>query len=258
MTDSLKEILIKDITKNPYQPRLTFSQEELEELSQSIRENGLIQPIIVRPSDVIGYELIAGERRLRASQMAGLKSIPAIIKDISSDDSMKQAIIENLQRQNLNPVEEAKAYQQLILKNQMTHDDIAKSMGKSRPYISNAIRLLQLPELILKGLEEGVITSGHARLLLSISKEDKKNYWYNKIKEKGLSVRQLEQVLKNKSHTVKKYDSFAKDYEKQLQEKLGLDVQIQSNAKHQGKLTISFQNLEDFHRLIDNFLPPCE
>lgn len=258
MTDLLKHLPIKDITKNPYQPRLHFNETELEELAQSISENGLIQPIIVRPSDIIGYELIAGERRLRASQLAGLTTIPAIIKDVSADDSMKQAIIENLQRQNLNPVEEAKAYQRLMLNNHMTHDDIAKSMGKSRPYITNAIRLLHLPSPILTGLEQGELSSGHARLLLSLPDDEQKLSWYRTIKTDSLSVRQLERRLKAKSTPSQDKNTFHKDYEKQLQQALGLEVHITANHKHQGKVSISFQNQDDFHRLMEQLLNTCE
>lgn len=153
MTEILMHIPIEDIVANPYQPRLQFNQKELEELAHSIQANGLIQPIIVRKSDVFGYELVAGERRFKAAKLAGLQKIPAIVKEISTLESMQQAIVENLQRSNLNAIEEAKAYQLLIDKNKMTHEDIATYMGKSRPYISNTIRLLQLPDVIRQAIE---------------------------------------------------------------------------------------------------------
>ncbi|MGF3083944.1 ParB/RepB/Spo0J family partition protein, partial [Streptococcus pyogenes] len=136
----LIDLPIEDIVTNPYQPRIQFNQRELQDLATSIKSNGLIQPIIVRKSDIFGYELVAGERRLKASKMAGLKKVPAIIKKISTLESMQQAIVENLQRSNLNAIEEAKAYQLLVEKKHMTHDEIAKYMGKSRPYISNTLR----------------------------------------------------------------------------------------------------------------------
>lgn len=253
MTDMLKQIPIKEIVKNPFQPRLTFNIKELEELAQSIKENGIIQPIIVRKSDVIGYELIAGERRLRASQMAGIEHIPAIVKVMTSEDSMRQAIIENLQRQNLNPIEEAKAYQQLILQTNMTHDDIAKSMGKSRPYITNAIRLLQLPNIILLGLEKGLISSGHARLLLTLP-EEKQFFWYHNIQKDSLSVRQLEKKLKTNPKQQKKGDIFSQDIEKKLSKQLGLPVNIKTNKQGKGKITILFETQDDFHRILDNLL----
>ena len=175
--DRLTTIAIKDISPNPYQPRLHFKQEELEELAASIGQNGIIQPIIVRPSDIFGYELVAGERRLRASQLAGLTEIPAIIKQLDNTQSMQQAIIENLQRSDLDPIEEALAYQQLINKKELTHEELAQFMGKSRPYITNSLRLLQLPKSIQEGLRRGHISTGQARLLLTLEKEDTQLAW---------------------------------------------------------------------------------
>ncbi len=151
-------ISISEIQKNPYQPRKEFDVEKLKELAQSIKENGLIQPIIVRQSPVIGYEILAGERRYRASLLAGLTSIPAVVKHLSDQEMMIQSIIENLQRENLNPVEEARAYESLVEKG-FTHTEIADKMGKSRPYITNFIRLLSLPEYILTEVENGKIDS---------------------------------------------------------------------------------------------------
>ena len=149
-------ISISEIQKNPYQPRKEFDTDKLNELAQSIKENGLIQPIIVRQSPVIGYEILAGERRYRASLLAGLTSIPAVVKHLSDQEMMIQSIIENLQRENLNPVEEARAYESLVEKG-YTHTEIADKMGKSRPYITNFIRLLSLPEYILDEVENGKI-----------------------------------------------------------------------------------------------------
>jgi len=254
MTERLQLLKIDQIQRNPYQPRLTFNQEELIDLSHSITENGLIQPIIVRKSPVFGYELIAGERRLRASQLAGLTEIPAIIKEISDDDSMKQAIIENLQRSNLNPIEEAKAYQQMIDKNQVTHEDLARYMGKSRPYISNLLRLLNLPKDIQTAVKEGKISQGHARVLLSLDNEEKQTLFLQKIVEKQLSVRQLESlILGKKTKTGKKSKNpFISDYENELSRLLGLPVKITSDKSHHGKVTITFSNQEDFHRIINS------
>lgn len=253
MTEGLQLLDIKSIQRNPYQPRLTFNELELEELAESIKENGVIQPIIVRKSPIYGYELIAGERRLRASKIAGLTEIPAVIKDISDEDSMKQAIIENLQRSNLNPIEEARAYQQMIDKNQITHEDLARYMGKSRPYISNLLRLLNLPDNILKSVETGHISQGHARVLLSLKNEKEQLHWLGVIVDKQLSVREIEKLI-SKKITSKKImiDPFIADKEKELSQTLGLPVKISSNKSHQGKVTISFSNLEDFHRIINN------
>ena len=155
MQEQLKALPISDIYPNPFQPRIEFSDEELAELSQSIAENGLIQPIIVRKSDITGYELIAGERRLRACKRLGMTEIPAVVKEVTDQESRKQAIIENLQRSNLNPIEEAKAYRSLINELAYSHEELAKAMAKSRPYISNSLRLLQLPQEIQTSIENG-------------------------------------------------------------------------------------------------------
>lgn len=255
MSQAFQNIPIQEITKNPYQPRLQFNQEELTELAQSIKENGLIQPIIVRESPIIGYELIAGERRLRASKIAGLTEIPAIIKTISDEDSMKQAIIENLQRSNLNPIEEAKAYQQMIDKNQVTHEDLARYMGKSRPYITNLLRLLNLPAYLQEAIERGDISQGHARVLLSISNPDRQKYWYQETLNQTLSVRQLERAVTQKKTAVKNSpkDIFLAEEEKKLSQLLGLPVTITADKHHeQGKITITFSSAEDFHRIINS------
>lgn len=196
MPETLTLIKTENISPNPYQPRLEFKQEELEELARSIKTNGLIQPIIVRESTVFGYELIAGERRLRASKMAGLTEIPAIIKNISNQESMQLAIVENLQRSDLNPIEEAKAYQQLLEKNQMTHEELAQFMGKSRPYITNFLRLLNLPKSLSDAVEKGELSQGHARVLLTLKNVEEQEKWYQKILTEDISVRKLEHLLK--------------------------------------------------------------
>lgn len=255
MPEELKYLDPKDINPNPYQPRLHFKTKELEELAQSIKENGLIQPIIVRKSDIFGYDLIAGERRLKAVKLAGLDKIPVLVKNVSDKDSMKQAIIENLQRSDLNPIEEAKAYQNLIIKSHMTHDDIAKTIGKSRPYITNSIRLLNLPSDIKQALEKGLISQGHARLLLSIEKQELQDSWFHKILDEQLSVRQLEKALKNAPKKEKKKqlskDIFISEKEKEVSQLLGLPVSISYNKKHQGQLKISFTSEEEFNRIMN-------
>lgn len=254
MTLELKELKLSDISPNPFQPRLNFKQEELEELANSIKENGLIQPIIVRKSDVFGYELIAGERRFRACQLAQLETIPAIIKEISDQDSRIQAIIENLQRSNLNPIEEAKAYKNLLETSQMTHEEIAKYMGKSRPYITNFLRLLNLSAPLQKALEDGSLSSGHARLLLGLSEEEQLA-WLNKIKDNKLSVRELERQLnlktRPKQKKSKKGDLFQRDLEEELSRSLGMPVSLSMTNKKSGKLSISFSTPEDLNRIIN-------
>lgn len=177
------------IRPNPHQPRRRFSQEGLEELAASIREKGLLQPLVVRPKGE-GYELVAGERRLRAAEMAGLKEVPALIRDLTDQEAMEVALVENLQREDLTPLEEARGYQALLGLG-LTQEEVAKRVGKARSTVANALRLLQLPEEVLEALEQGLISAGHARALLMLEPEDR--LWgLREILEKGLSVRQAE------------------------------------------------------------------
>ena len=249
--EELHYLKIKDIQANPYQPRLHFDEEKLLELAQSIKENGVIQPIIVRRSPLIGFELLAGERRLRASQLAGLTEIPALIKQLSDDDLLYQAIIENLQRSDLNPIEEAHSYEKLIKKG-LTHDEIAQIMGKSRPYITNLLRLLHLSESTRQAVETGKITQGHARQLVALS-ERQQAEWVQKIQEKDISVRQLETILSSKKKkTIRKSNQFVAEEEEKLAKLLGTKVTIQQKKNGSGQLTIHFQNIEEFERIINS------
>lgn len=245
-------ISISEIQKNPYQPRKEFDVEKLKELAQSIKENGLIQPIIVRQSPVIGYEILAGERRYRASLLAGLTSIPAVVKHLSDQEMMIQSIIENLQRENLNPVEEARAYESLVEKG-FTHTEIADKMGKSRPYITNFIRLLSLPGYILTEVENGKISQAHARSLVGLDKEQQ-DHFFQLIKNEDISVRKLEALLteKKKKKKQKKSDSFIKDEEDKLKKLLGLSVEIKLSKKDTGKIVISFSSQEEYDRIINS------
>ena len=249
--EEFKIVQIKDIQKNPYQPRKEFSEEKIQELAQSIKENGLIQPIIVRRSPVLGYEILAGERRYRASIVAGLSEVPVIVKQLSDQDMMLHSIIENLQRENLNPIEEAKAYQSLIDKG-FTHTEIAEKMGKSRPYITNLVRLLGLPKHILTEVESGRLSQAHARLLIQLS-SDKQDKLLNRIQTENLSVRQVEQILqKTKKSSKKEKDHFVKDEEQKLKKILGLDVQIKLQKKDSGKISISFHNQDEYQQFINS------
>ncbi len=244
-------ISITDIQKNPYQPRKEFDGEKLDELAQSIKENGVIQPIIVRQSPVIGYEILAGERRYRASLLAGLTSIPAVIKQLSDQEMMVQSIIENLQRENLNPIEEARAYESLVEKG-FTHAEIADKMGKSRPYISNSIRLLSLPDAILSEVENGKLSQAHARSLVGLNKEQQ-DYFFQRIIEEDISVRKLEALLtEKKQKKLQKNDHFIHNEEEQLKKLLGLDVEIKLSKKDSGKIIISFSNQEEYSRIINS------
>lgn len=249
--EEFKIVQIKDIQKNPYQPRKEFSEEKIQELAQSIKENGLIQPIIVRKSPVLGYEILAGERRYRASIVAGLSEVPVIVKQLSDQDMMLHSIIENLQRENLNPIEEAKAYQSLIDKG-FTHTEIAEKMGKSRPYITNLVRLLGLPKYILTEVESGKLSQAHARLLIQLS-SDKQDKLLNRIQTENLSVRQVEQILqKTKKISKKEKDHFVKEEEQTLKKILGLDVHIKLQKKDSGKITISFHNQDEYQQFINS------
>ena len=249
--EEFKIVQIKDIQKNPYQPRKEFSEEKIQELAQSIKENGLIQPIIVRKSPVLGYEILAGERRYRASIAAGLAEVPVIVKQLSDQDMMLHSIIENLQRENLNPIEEAKAYQSLIDKG-FTHTEIAEKMGKSRPYITNLVRLLGLPKHILTEVESGKLSQAHARLLIQLS-SDKQDKLLNRIQTENLSVRQVEQILqKTKKISKKEKDYFVKEEEQKLKKILGLDVKISLQKKDSGKISISFHNQEEYQQFINS------
>ena len=249
--EEFKIVQIKDIQKNPYQPRKEFSEEKIQELAQSIKENGLIQPIIVRKSPVLGYEILAGERRYRASIVAGLAEVPVIVKQLSDQDMMLHSIIENLQRENLNPIEEAKAYQSLIDKG-FTHTEIAEKMGKSRPYITNLVRLLGLPKHILTEVESGKLSQAHARLLIQLS-SDKQDKLLNRIQTENLSVRQVEQILqKTKKSSRKEKDHFVKEEEQKLKKILGLDVQISLQKKDSGKISISFHNQDEYQQFINS------
>ena len=244
-------ISITDIQKNPYQPRKEFDREKLDELAQSIKENGVIQPIIVRQSPVIGYEILAGERRYRASLLAGLRSIPAVVKQLSDQEMMVQSIIENLQRENLNPIEEARAYESLVEKG-FTHAEIADKMGKSRPYISNSIRLLSLPEQILSEVENGKLSQAHARSLVGLNKEQQ-DYFLQRIIEEDISVRKLEALLtEKKQKKQQKNDHFIQNEEEQLKKLLGLDVEIKLSKKDSGKIIIAFSNQEEYSRIINS------
>ena len=250
--EEFKIIQLSEIQKNPYQPRKEFSEEKIQELAQSIKENGLIQPIIVRQSPVIGYEILAGERRYRASLVVGLSEVPVIVKNLSDQDMMIHSIIENLQREDLNPIDEAKAYQSLIDKG-FTHAEIAEKMGKSRPYITNLVRLLTLPDFILTEVETGKLSQAHARLLIQLSTDEQKKLLY-RIQTEDLSVRQVEHLLKEEKNKKKskEKDHFIKEEEENLKKLLGLDVQISLQKKEAGKITISFHNQEEYQRFINS------
>lgn len=249
------EIKISDIIPNKNQPRENISPEELNELIKSVKEEGILQPILVKEIDGGKYEIIAGERRFLAAQRAGLKTIPAIIKkNISSIDQHKIALVENIQRQNLNPIEEAKAYQKLMEGYNCTQEQIAEKLGKNRASIANSLRLLKLPENIQKYLITGELQAGHAKVLLSIDDASKQKALAELTVKKGLSVRELENLLKRtysrKEKIKKSIDPEIKSIEEKFKHFFGTKVNIKGTYK-KGKIIIEYYNKEDFERILD-------
>lgn len=238
------------IKPNPFQPRHSFNADELKELSASIKENGVIQPIIVRRSDK-QYEIIAGERRFRAAKMAGMKDIPAVIKDIDNEKMLQIAIVENVQREDLNPVDEAKGYMALVKQFNMTHEQIGVLVGKSRSHISNLLRILELNAKIHRYMENGSISLGHAKVLLSVNKS-RQAMLADEIVKKGMSVRELEHLVKaggKSKKTREKIVSSMSYIEDQLSKKLNRKVQV-SYTKGKGRVSLAFYSDDDFNELL--------
>lgn len=252
------EIPMDDIRPNPYQPRTQFDAEELEELSQSIAVHGVIQPIIVKPIDG-GYEIIAGERRYRAAKIAKLKTIPAIARDISEEDQAKLALVENLQRQDLNSIEEAAGYASLLDAYALTQQELSKSVGKSRAHIANTIRLLALPEFVQKAVQTGSLTAGHGRAILMFPSERQEEVAQAAIQQ-GWSVRHLEELSKRplKEPTAKEkqpvaIDPHLLDLEVRLTEAFGTKVALKPGKKKH-IMEITFYKEEDLQRILDKLL----
>ena len=248
---------IYKVEPNPDQPRQDFDEVELQALADSIAEHGVIQPLTVREMSTGYYQIIAGERRWRAARIANLSEVPAIIVEADDRKVKELALIENLQRQDLNPVEEALGYHSLMEEYGLTQDDAAKRVGKSRPAVANALRLLALPQEILEMLRQGKLTAGHARAVLVLKTEKKQLEAAQKIAALGLSVRQAEMLCKNMSREVpvkKEPEAFAVDYvaecEKQLSKQLGRGVKI-VNGKRKGKFELEFYGQEDLQVLLD-------
>lgn len=251
-TSDIKEINLDEIRSNPYQPRKTFNEESLNELSESLKEHGLLQPIIVKKS-IKGYELIAGERRTKAARLAGFKTIPAIIKDFDDTQMMELALVENIQRENLNPIDEAMAYENIIKLSKMTQDEFAKKFGKSRSHVTNMLGLLKLPERTKKYVENGKISMGHARSLSKISDIDKIYDLTDKIINENISVRELEKLITeeelpkvNKILRKKDNNSHYKLFESIMREKIGTKVKISNK-----KIEIPFDSEKDLERILE-------
>ncbi len=252
----IQEIPISAIRPNRQQPRHRFSEEKITELANSIKEQGILQPVIVKKSGD-GYEMICGERRTKAAQHCGLDKIPAIIKDVAEDKLLEWALVENIQREDLNAIEEAQAYVRLIEERDLSHDEIAKKVGKDRSTIANTIRLLRLPQEILEGLIDGRLQAGHARALLSLPSPEHQRQLAKRIMEERLSVRQVEEmagriaVRKRRAKASRPIDQDIIALETKLERKLGTQVRIFPNRKNQGRIEIRYYSLDDLDRLLN-------
>lgn len=253
--NSTVKLKLSDIEPNRNQPRKEFNEEALAELADSISQHGVLQPLLVRPLPDGGYQIVAGERRWRACRMAGVSEVPAVIRELTESQVMELALIENLQREDLSVIEEAEGYKLLMETYNFTQDEISKSVGKSRPSITNALRILNLPPNILDLLKEGKITAGHARALLSFSNEEEMQRAAKLIVENGLSVREIENIVKRsnkakrKKRDLGKRNSFFNEVELALNEHLGRKVKVKNTAKERGSITIEFYNKEDLAQI---------
>jgi len=249
------KVSIKDIKRNKFQPRKDFNKENLEDLTNSIREQGVIQPILVRPdkNDNGKYEIIAGERRWLASQNAGLHEVPVVIADIDDVKSLEFAIIENVQRQDLNSVEEARGYQRLTNEFEYNHEKLSKFIGKSRSYIANSLRMLSLPNDILLMVERGELSAGHARALIGIQNP---TVIAKRIVEKQLSVRQAESLTRQfknqKLKLIHKKDPNILDLQKSIEEKTGLNVSINNKKNNSGTISFEYNDLDQLEKIISS------
>lgn len=243
---------LSSIRPNPFQPRMEYTESEISGLIDSIKRKGVIQPIVVRKSGKL-FELVCGERRYRAAKKVGLKKIPAVVKDLTDREVLELALIENIQRKNLNPIEEAKAYNRLIKEFGLTQTDIAKEIGKERSTISNRIRLLKLPQPIQSMVLRDEISEGHARALLAAEDENAMVSIANEITKKGLSVRDIERLIQKKTRRTKKAktkDLFTNEAERILREKFGTRCIIKKKG-NAGKLIIEYYSQEDLERIFD-------
>lgn len=255
--DTVQEISVKDIRPNPYQPRKIFKEEAIEELKQSIIQHGILQPIIVKKS-IKGYEIVVGERRFRAAKEAGLQKVPVVVRDFTSSEMMELAVLENLQREDLTPIEEAAAYQTLLDRLDVTQEELAKRLGKSRPHITNHIRLLSLPRSIQDLITQGKISMGHGRALLGLKNKDLLDKLVERIVKEEMNVRQLEQYIQQLNESVPretkkpavKKDVFIQEQENLLRERFGTTVTI-SQRKKKGKIEIEFFSPEDLNRILE-------
>jgi len=252
----VSELEITKLRPNPYQPRKTFDQEKLEELAMSIREHGVLQPIIVK-KDIRGYIIIAGERRFKASQIVNVDTIPAIVREYSDELMMQHALIENLQREDLNPIEEARSYRLIMQKMNLTQEKFAEKVGKSRAYVANMMRILNLPEFVTDAIENKEISTGHAKILAGLKDEELVLKLAMVIKEQQISVRELEELLKSTDvpKQIKKkekppVDTHIKSLESNLKSYLGTKVAIK-DKKGKGQIVINYLSNDDLNRILE-------
>lgn len=257
--DSSMTLKLSEIEPNRSQPRREFDHASLEELARSISQHGVLQPILVRPILSGGYQIVAGERRYRASRMAGLKEVPVIIKEMSDKETMEVALIENLQRDDLSPIEEASGYHNLMEEYGLTQEQVAEAVGKSRPAIANSLRLLQLPDSIIEMLRNGKISPGHARALLSLKDKESMERLANLIVEKGLSVRDIEKLAKQenvdkkptKSTTKTMRHPFFDEVELSLNTHIGKKVKVKNRNQESGVLEIEFYSKDELKQIAE-------
>jgi len=250
---TVKEISIEKIKAGRFQPRANFNKDKLEELTNSIKTQGVLSPILVRELGLNDYEVIAGERRLRASKMAGLETIPCLVDQKQDQDALISALIENLQREDLNPVEEAKGLDRLKREFGLTQDEVATSTGKARSTIANSLRILSLPSLVLDMLSKGLIEKGHAKLLATMSPGDAESL-AKQITKNGLSIKELSSQISNKNNTKaskpKSKDSDLLNIEQEMSESFGHKIEIETKNKKSGKVSITYNTLDELDNII--------
>lgn len=258
-SDNANEVQVKktlrtsEIEPNREQPRKNFNEDAIASLAESIKEHGMLQPILVRPLEYGGYQIVAGERRWRAARMIGLEEVPVNIRELSDTQAMQIAIIENLQRENLNPIEEAKGYNELIEKYGMKHEEVGTMVGKPRSSIANVVRILSLPEPVQKMIENGDLSLGHAKVLLSFEDSETIISIAEKARNGGMSVRQVENLLKQNKvprRTLKKTDTYFTEMEISLNERLGRKVKV-DYSKNKGTLILEFYDKDDLKQIAE-------
>lgn len=260
--EEVLQVPLNDLRPNPYQPRKTFDETSLQELANSIQQSGVFQPIIIRKSTVKGYEIIAGERRFRASKLAGKETIPAIVREFDEEAMMQIAVLENLQREDLNPLEEAEAYDMLMKNLKLTQVEVAERLGKSRPYIANYLRLLTLPTPVKELVQSEILSMGQARTLLGLKDKDSILTVAKRVVDENLTVRQLEQIVidlnenkgkqiqKKNRNLVKEKPYYLRESEDRLMDKFGTTVAIQEK-EGKGKIEIEYLSQSDLARILD-------